>query len=240
MSISYLLAFCTIAAGMWLSIRKEKLTIPAALTGGLLASVIFIGAGYTGLFLLATFFILGVAATSWKLSMKMNSGLAEDKQGKRNAGQVFANAGAAAILALLAKFQAETVNIFPLMIAGCFSAATADTLSSELGNVYGKRYYHLLSFQKMQRGSNGAISLQGTVAGMLGSTIIAWVYMGGNNWNIRHFFMIIVAGTVGSIADSFLGLTLEKKGLLGNNSVNFLNTATGAIVIWLWTQLQVT
>jgi uncharacterized membrane protein len=64
----------------------------------------------------------------------------------------------------------------------------------------------------------------------MGSAAIALVYVLGTGWNGQHFLVIIVAGTIGNIADSILGLTLENKGLLGNNAVNFLNTVVGAAV----------
>ena len=215
---------------MLMSVLKKKLTVMAALAGGLLAGIIFTGAGFTGIWLLAAFFILGVSATGWKFNIKTKDGLAEKRQGKRNAGQVLANAGVAALLALLAIYNTADAAMLNLMLAAGFSAATADTLSSELGNIYGRRYYHILSFKKMQRGVNGAVSIQGTVAGILGSAVIALVYALGTGWNAPHFLIIIVAGTAGNIADSILGLTLENKGLLNNNAVNFLNTAVGAVV----------
>lgn len=215
---------------MFISVLKKKLTVTAALTGGLLAFFIFMGAGFTGIGLLSVFFILGVSVTAWQLNAKMKEGIAENVQGKRNAGQVFANAGVATILALLAKYNPGAAEVLLLMLAASFSAATADTLSSELGNVYGRRYYHILSFKKMQRGANGAVSLQGTVAGIIGSAVIAVIYVLGTGWNGQHFLVIIIAGTAGNVVDSILGLTLENKGLLSNNAVNFFNTAVGAVV----------
>lgn len=220
-----------------MSVLKKKLTVMAALAGGLLAGIIFTGAGFTGIWLLAAFFILGVSATRWKFNIKTKDGLAEKRQGKRNAGQVLANAGVAALLALLAIYNTADAAMLNLMLAAGFSAATADTLSSELGNIYGRRYYHILSFKKMQRGVNGAVSIRGTVAGILGSAVIALVYALGTGWNAPHFLIIIVAGTAGNIADSILGLTLENKGLLNNNAVNFLNTAVGAGVAGLLCKL---
>jgi uncharacterized protein (TIGR00297 family) len=187
------------------------------------------GAGIAGLALLATFFALGAGATAWKQNTKKQAGLAESNDGRRKTGQVVANAGAAAILALLAKNVGHTA-ILQLMIAGCFSAATADTLSSELGNVYGRKHYHIFSFKKMQRGANGAVSLPGTAAGLIGSIIIALAYVIGTGWSGPQFLIIIIAGTAGNVVDSILGLTLENKGLLSNDAVNFLNTAAGAVV----------
>ncbi len=229
MNTSYLTAFILITAGVLISLLTKKLTVAATFTGALLGSFIFMGAGITGLALLATFFVLGAGATAWKQNTKKQAGLAESNDGRRNTGQVVANAGAAAILALLAKDVEYTV-IVQLMIAGCFSAATADTLSSELGNVYGRKHYHILSFKKMQRGANGAVSLPGSVAGTIGSMVIALVYVIGSGWSGPQFLIIIIAGTAGNMADSILGLTLENKGLLSNNAVNFLNTATGGVV----------
>lgn len=230
MNTSYPAVFILITAGILFSVLKKKLTVAAALTGGLLAVIIFTGAGFTGISLLAVFFMLGAGATGWKFNAKMKEGIAEDTQGKRNAGQVLANAGAAAILALLAKYNVECTPMLLLMIAGCFSAATADTLSSELGNVYGRRYYNMLSLKKMPRGANGAVSLPGTIAGVIGSVVIALVYVLGTGWSAQQFLVIIIAGTAGNTADSIAGLTLENKGLLGNNAVNFLNTVVGAAV----------
>lgn len=239
MEASYLAAFIIITAGALISMLTKRLTVTAALAGWLLGMIIFWGAGFTGLALLATFFILGSGATVWKLTAKKQVGLAENRNGKRDAGQVIANAGVAAILALSSKCCANTMDMIQLMIASGFSAATADTLSSELGNIYGKRYYHILSFRRMQRGANGASSLQGSIAGIGGSTIIALVYAWGAGWHTQHFLTIIIAGTVGNMADSVLGLTLENRRLLTNNMVNFLNTAVGAITAWILYRIQI-
>ncbi len=239
MEASYLAAFIVITTGALISMLTKRLTVTAALAGWLLGMIIFWGDGFTPLALLATFFILGSGATIWKLTAKKQVGLAESRNGKRDAGQVIANAGVAAILALFSKCCANTTDLVQVMIASGFSAATADTLSSELGNIYGKRYYHILSFREMQRGANGAVSLQGSIAGIAGSTIIALVYACGTGWHTQHFLIIIIAGTVGNIADSVLGLTLENRRLLTNNMVNFLNTAAGAITAWILYRIQI-
>src|SRR5690606_24323244 len=119
----YLAAFIIITAGVLISMLTKKLTVTAALTGALLGFLIYRGAGITGLAMLTTFFVLGAGATAWKQNTKKQAGLAEINDGRRNTGQVVANAGAAAILALLAKNVGHTA-ILQLMIAGCFSAAT--------------------------------------------------------------------------------------------------------------------
>ncbi len=206
----------------------KKLTPLAALTGVLLGCCIYKGGSYTGLLMLATFFILGTAATSWGLRQKQKLGIAEERGGRRTAGQVVANAGVAGIAGLLVIFFPEKNQLFQLMMAGSFSAATADTLSSELGNLYGRHFYNVLSFRKDQRGLNGVISLEGTLCGVAGSCVIALLFSFA--FGFHYFIWIIVAGTVGNLADSVLGATLERRGWLGNNAVNFLNTLVGALV----------
>lgn len=181
---------------------------------------------------MAAFFITGVVVTSWKMNVKQNLRLAEARGGKRNAAQVFANAGVAGLAGLLAVVLPAFQYQAPLIIAGCFASATADTVSSELGNVYGKKFYYITSFKKAPRGVNGAISLEGTLLGMVGSLIIAAVYATGVNFS-ADLVLIVLGGTLGNGVDSVLGATLERKGILGNNVVNFLSTLSAAIFLFL-------
>ena len=170
--------------------------------------------------MMATFFILGTAATSWKKKSKSELGIAEENEGQRTAGQVLANAGVAAILGIYIYLLPERTDIFRVMMAASFSAATADTLSSELGNIYGSRYFNIISFKKDTRGLNGVISIEGTLAGIVGSAIIATIFCMGFGFSI-NFLWIVIAGTIGNLADSVLGATVERKRYLDNNAVNF-------------------
>ena len=52
------------------AIGLKKLTMPAAVTGAILGWLVFAGGGYTGLGMLAAFFILGTLATAWQKSKK--------------------------------------------------------------------------------------------------------------------------------------------------------------------------
>ena len=163
---------------MFLSVKARKLTLYAALTGGIMTFCIYAGAGYIGVILLSAFFILGSVATSFKYNEKKEMAIHEENQGRRSAGQVFANAGLAGIISILSLIFPENRSLYLLMIAAVFSSATSDTLSSELGNLYGKRYYNILTFKKDIKGLNGVVSIEGTLLGMVGSVIIAALVKG--------------------------------------------------------------
>ncbi|MDB5267242.1 MAG: hypothetical protein JWP58_282 [Hymenobacter sp.] len=215
--------------GMSYSVRAGKLTTAAAGTGGALGLLIYLGSGFTGLALLGLFFGLGTAASGWRVADKRRLGLAEENKGRRTAGQVVANAGVAGLLGLLAWQYAPAAPLAHLMLAGSFAAATADTLSSELGNVYGRRYYNILTLKPDARGLNGVVSLEGTALGLAGTALLAAAYCLGFGWG-PAFGGLLLAGTAGNLMDSVLGATLERRGWLSNNAVNFINTLTGALV----------
>jgi uncharacterized protein (TIGR00297 family) len=180
--------------------------------------------------MLATFFTAGTLATSWKMRTKQQTGLAEQHRGQRTAAQVIANGGVAAILSLLSFLLfTHQQSLLLLMVACSLSSATADTLSSELGNVYGKKFYNIVNFKKDIRGLNGVVSFEGTMIGIAGSSLIALIYTAQAGFTI-HFLWIVIAGTIGNLTDSVLGATLERKKILNNDGVNFLNTLTAALV----------
>lgn len=225
---NYWLILIILTAAAFISVKANKLTAIAGITGWVAGLLAFAGAGYTGVAMLATFFVLGTGATSWGMSVKQKVGLAEKNKGRRTAGQVAANAGATAILGLLVVLYPAKTDLFRFMMAAGIASATADTLSSELGNLYGKNFYNIITFKKDTRGLDGVVSIGGTLIGLFGSVLIALVYSLGFGFTV-HLLWIIIAGTVGNFSDSVLGATLERKGYLYNNAVNFLNTAVAAV-----------
>lgn len=230
--MQYILLVILLFVGVVESIRHRKLNPVAAITGGILGFCIFIGSGWTGFFLLALFFVGGTAATSWKRKQKSAIGMMQEQGGQRKPGQVIANAGMAGALGLLSLFLPQHKEILALMIAATFSSALADTLSSELGSLYGKKFYNILSFQKDQKGLDGVVSLEGTLIGVVGSGVIATVYSMGFGWDERYLILLF-AGTVGNISDSILGAALERRHRIGNDAVNFFNTFIAALVAGL-------
>lgn len=228
MSLIPYLIYILLFTGAVLSVITKKLTPGGASLGLVIGLLTYLGGGYTGITLLTLFFVLSSWATGRGLNKKQALGFAEANKGCRTAGQVFANGGLAAITGALAWHFPSSAHILQLMMAGSLAAATADTISSELGTVLGRRFYNVVTFKKDKRGFDGVISLEGTLAGAGGCVMIALVYGISQGWS-KELIWIIIAGITGNFIDSLLGATLERKGIVGNNTVNFMNTAAGAL-----------
>ncbi len=226
--IDALVYLTLLLAGIW-SYTSGKLTVWGSITGVVTGIIIFKGAGLVGFLMLTLFFVIGSAATKWKRDKKALMNSTDTHKGRRTAAQVVANSGVAVLLATYVLWKPEYFNVIQLMIAGSFAAATADTLSSELGTVYGSRFYNIISLKKDTAGLDGVVSLEGTLIGITGAFLISVVYAFFAGWNI-NLLWIVIAGFTGNLLDSVLGATLERQGLIGNNVVNFLNTAVGAVV----------
>ena len=214
-----LLFLITAAAG---SALTKKLTPIAALTGFLVGCAIYAGDGYHGLLLLGLFFLLGTAATAWKKKEKLDIRGSAAHQSTRNTAQVIANGGVAALAGLLAYLFPHCRQLLTLLLAASLAAATADTLSAELGMVYGRHFFNILTGKRDTRGLDGVISIEGLILGTAGSAIVAAVCG-------RHWLVVIAAGLAGNLADSVLGAAFERRGLLGNNTVNFAGTLIAAL-----------
>ena len=227
--MQYILVVIVLFIGVVESIRHRKLTMAGALAGGLIGFGVFVGAGWTGLALLALFFLFGTLATSWKRKQKTQFGMMQESGGQRNLGQVLANGGVAGLFGFLALFFPDQKAIFALMMACAFSSAMADTLSSELGSLYGKKFFNIITFKRDKRGLDGVVSLEGILIGILGSVFIAVVYSFGFGWS-NAFYWIVIAGTIGNLVDSVLGATLERKQAINNDVVNVLNTLVAAFI----------
>jgi len=205
-----------------------------AIAGYLLGTAIYAFSGWRGYVILTIFFVLASGSTKVGYEKKAARRIAQEAGGRRGARHAIANVGLAAFLAFLA---ASTPATTALLIAFTAALATAvfDTVSTEIGQVYGKHPILITTLRPVPPGTDGAVSLEGTAAGLLAGAVLsalAWV-MG--MIPAAGAAVAIAASFVGTTAESYIGATVEAMKLIDNEAVNFANTLVGALAalaIW--------
>jgi len=211
-----------------------------ALTGGLITAALYLETPgwHTALWPLFALFVLTFAATRFGRSRKEALGIAEEKRGRR-ASQVAANLGFAAMagipLAGALGFGSAWLSGRAALVAmlAVLAEATADTLSSELGQVLGGEPRLLTTLRRVPAGTDGGISLAGTLAGCLGAAIIAAIGARALVLHAREGLIAGGAGIFGLLMDSVLGAVVERSGWVNNDAVNALSTLCAALAA-LW------
>ena len=204
-------------------------SLTGMLTGVLLALLAIVLGGYGWFALLITFFGLGGLSSKFHYDEKLERGIAEENEGARGGGNVLANSLAALVAVVLFAASGRVgvpPELFRFAFAGSVAAAMADTFSSEIGGLFdGPRL--ITTLQRVEPGTDGAITWQGQVAGLAGAAIIAGLAAVSFDLEPVATAVVVIGGFVGTLADSLLGATLEGS-LLGNQGVNLLATVAGA------------
>jgi uncharacterized protein (TIGR00297 family) len=229
-------ALCLLLAAVVFSTRAA--TPGAALTGAVIAAALWVQTPgvHTALWPLLVLLVLTFSATRFGRRRKETLGIAEGRRG-RTAAQVAANLGVAA----LAGIPLSAAHVFtPVAFGGraamaamvaALAEATADTVSSELGQVLGGTPRMITTLRRVPAGTDGAISVAGTLAGAVAAAVVAGVAwlalprLGGVGAGIA-----LGAGIAGTLFDSVLGAGLERQGWLNNDAVNALSTLAAALV----------
>jgi uncharacterized protein (TIGR00297 family) len=188
-------------------------------------------AGLAGFAGLLTVFVLTWIATRIGYTRKLRLGTAEARTG-RTALQVLANLGTPAGCAILYSTLWPHRRLL-LAMAAALAEAAADTVSSEMGQALGGAPRLITTWRKVEPGTDGAITLAGTMDGATAAIAVALVFVLTRIFSWRSFAVCAGAGMAGMIFDSFLGATLERRRLLGNNAVNFASTIIAAVLAFL-------
>lgn len=216
-----------------------KTVNPSGVVAGFLVGfLIYFFLDWEGYLLLLAFFVIGSGCTKFGYKTKAAHKIAQEGGGRRGARHALANAGVATACALFAAVTDHPV-LFGLAFAGAFATAAADTASSEIGQVIGRRTFLLTTFRPVPRGTEGAVSLEGTLAGVIASLVIAALGAAVGLYPWIGVLPIVLAAFVGTTFESLVGAALEKRQLLDNEALNFLNTLVGALVAVIFTRWMV-
>jgi uncharacterized protein (TIGR00297 family) len=198
-----------------------------AMAGVVVAFILMMAAGLAGFIPLVAVFLLTLVSTRWGYARKQRLGVAERRRG-RTASQVLANLGPSVLCALPAIWLPEVSDLLLVGAVAGLAEAAADTVSSEIGQATGRAAYLITDFRDVPIGTNGAISIEGTIAGCVAACVVAWISASYGVLDWRWTFAIAFAGMGGMFLDSILGATFENRGRMGNDSVNFVSNVFAA------------
>lgn len=218
----------------------KKLLTPAGIFHGWILGVLVWGSlGWQGYLVVLFYFLVGSAVTRVGMAEKEAAGIAEKRSGARGPENVWGSALTAALCALgvlvLSWLNPVADNLWvPLLLlgyVGSFSTKLSDTCASEIGKAYGQRTFLITTLKPVPRGTEGAVSLEGTLAGIVASVAIAAVGFAVNLISVVGVGICIVAAFIATNLESVIGATLQARfNWLTNEVVNILNTLIGAAI----------
>lgn len=222
-----MVTFC-FALAAWL---LRGVTFSGAVAGFLVTLVLYVSGGPAMFGAVLVVFVLTYVATRFGRAQKQSRAIAE-RPGGRDAAQVLANLGCAALVAAIAHFlpwPSFALDLAPAALA----EAAADTVSSEIGKSVSGTARMISSWRLVPAGTNGAVSAWGSVAGVVAASLVGVEIYFTRLHDPKAAITASLAGVIGMFLDSLLGAKLENRGMLTNNAVNLLSTAFSILAAML-------
>jgi uncharacterized protein (TIGR00297 family) len=210
---------------------KKLLTPAGLLHAWILGVIVWVTLGWQGYAVVVFYFLVGSAVTKIGMAEKEAAGIAEKRSGARGPENVWGSALIATLCALGTLVVPR--EFYPLLALGyvaSFSTKLSDTSASEIGKAYGRHTFLITTLKPAPRGTEGAVSLEGTIAGVSGSVAIAIVAHLVGLISFAGIVICIVAAFIATNLESVIGATLQHRFTwLTNELVNVINTLIGAI-----------
>lgn len=236
-------SFNTVLLGVAFASPKKLLTPMGCLHAWILGVILWGCLGWQAYVVTLVYFAVGSAVTKVGFAEKKAAGIAEDRDGVRGPGNVWGSTLTAALCALLVWLTGLTspsfaglsdgqlVQLLMLGFVASLSTKLSDTSATEIGKAYGQRTFLITTLQPVPRGTEGAVSLEGTLAGVVGSLILAFAAWGLGVIPAIGIGICAIAAFVATTIESLIGATIEDQlpGLT-HDVVNIINTFIGATV----------
>jgi uncharacterized protein (TIGR00297 family) len=204
--------------------------------GVVVGAIIYLCLGIGGFLILFTFFALGSWSSKHKYKWKASHGVAQENKGRRGVKHAVAKGGVGLIMAIMALLT-DMPEVFKIAFVAAFATAAFDTISSELGQIYGKRPILIITMKSVPVGTDGAISVEGTILGMLSAALIGAEAYVLHLISLSSIIVVMIAALIGTTVESVLGATIERRKWVSNEVVNFINISTGAGVAVLMVKI---
>jgi uncharacterized protein (TIGR00297 family) len=213
----------------FLGYRAKTVSRSGAIAGALVGIVIYCGGGRGAWILLLVTFLAASITSRLGLKRKVLLGIAEERGGRRGAGNAIANCGVAAVAAIVAVTTAHSSAALLALVAA-LTAGGSDTVASEIGKAWGRSTFLVTTLGRVRPGTPGAMSIEGTAAGVAAAFALAAAAVALGLIAASAVLAVVIAATVGALVESALAATLEGPGILNNDMLNFINTAVAAAV----------
>jgi uncharacterized protein (TIGR00297 family) len=202
-----------------------------ALGGFVVGAVIYAFLGPRGFTILALFVVGGSLLTRFGYGRKRRSGTAEAGEGRRGAKNALANCSVAVVCAVLAALT--SLDVFAVAFVASLGAAFADTAESEVGQLYGRAPRLITTLRRVSPGTDGAVSLPGTLAGLAAAGLTAALgFALGLVASPGSILLVALAAFSGTVVDSLVGAIAPR---VGNELTNVLCTFTAAALVFACT-----
>jgi len=228
----WLLAFGLNASLIALAHSLPLLTRAGWVHAGILGTLLWGSLGWRGWLAVVLYLALGSLVTRLGFRRKQEAGLAEGRGGRRGPENVWGSAATGAVLALLSTAPAAPVGLLLLGFSASFSAKLADTCGSEIGKRWGRTTLLITNLRPVPRGTEGAISLEGSLASLVGSGAMALLMLGlGLIGSWAAWWLVTLVGLAATLLESLIGATLQPRlAWLSNELVNGLQTLIAALL----------
>jgi uncharacterized protein (TIGR00297 family) len=200
------------------ALRARAVKSSGAVAGVAVGTALLAAGGPAAYSLLMAFFLSSTIIGRFTRRRRPDSGI-EEKGDRRDSFQVIANCGAATLSLVL--YAALGTPAFLVAFAAGFAEANADTWASEIGILNARPPRHLFSWQPLPAGTSGGVSPLGTAAAVLGSALIALVFVSvfgsalrpGGSWAgvLEVSTLVLGGGILGSLVDSALGAGVQAQ-----------------------------
>ncbi|GAB0492139.1 hypothetical protein MMPV_003399 [Pyropia vietnamensis] len=217
--------------------RQHALTPAGVRHAAALGLLLWSAMGAAGWGLCVAFLIGGTALTRVGRAAKEAAGIAEGRGGRRGPENVW-GAGAAGALCAVgmllvggaggARGGGWVLQVLRLAFVSSMATKMSDTAASEVGKVYGKTAYLVTTLAVVPRGTEGAVSVEGTAAGVVASVAMGALAVAVGLIPLSGVPVVAVAAAVATTIESVIGATVQEDWGMTNEFVNFLNTSIGA------------